>query len=201
MYIFLQRLMALIMLVILLPLFLVIAVMIKVESKGPVIFKQVRVGKDSNKFVIYKFRSMRVGTPNVATKLLNNPYSYITKTGNILRRTSLDELPQLVNIIKGDMLFVGPRPLVCSEYELIDLRKKKGVDKVYPGITGWAQVNGRDELVLEEKVKYDSIYVENRSILFDIKIVLLTFVKVIKREGISEGSQDQDKDKNKEESI
>ena len=201
MYIFLQRLMALIMLVILLPLFLVIAVMIKVESKGPVIFKQVRVGKDSNKFVIYKFRSMRVGTPNVATKLLNNPSSYITKTGNILRRTSLDELPQLVNIIKGDMLFVGTRPLVCSEYELIDLRKKKGVDKVYPGITGWAQVNRRDELVLEEKVKYDSIYVENRSILFDIKIVLLTFVKVIKREGILEGSQNEDKDKNKEESI
>ena len=189
------------MLVILLPLFLVIAAMIKIESKCPVIFKQVRAGKDSNKFVIYKFRSMRVGTPNVATKLLNNPSYYITKTGNILRKTSLDELPQLVNIIKGDMLFVGPRPLVYSEYELIDLRRKKGVDKVYPGITGWAQVNGSDELGLEEKVKYDSIYVENSSILFDIKIVLLTFVKVIKREGILEGSQNEDKDKNKEESI
>ena len=189
MYNLFQRFCALIMLVLLSPLFLVIALLIKLESKGPVFFKQERIGKDNVNFTIYKFRSMRTDTPDVATHLLDNPDVFITNIGRFLRKTSLDELPQLINIVKGEMLFVGPRPALYNQYDLRDLRTEKGVHVLYPGVTGWAQVNGRDELEIPDKVEFDRQYVERRSIFMDIKIVFMTIVKVFKKEGIVEGSK------------
>ena len=188
MYNLLQRFVALVSLVILSPLFLIISLLIKIESKGPVFFKQERIGKDNVNFMIYKFRSMRTDTPDVATHLLDNPDIFITKIGKILRKTSLDELPQLINIVKGEMLFVGPRPALYNQYDLRDLRTEKGVHVLYPGVTGWAQVNGRDELEIPDKVEFDRQYTEKRSIFMDIKIVFMTFIKVFKSEGIVEGS-------------
>ena len=189
MYNLLQRLIALVMLIILSPLFLIVSILIKLESKGPVFFKQERIGKDNINFMIYKFRSMRTDTPDVATHLLDNPEVFITKVGKFLRKTSLDELPQLINIIKGEMLFVGPRPGLYNQYDLRDLRTEKGVHVLYPGVTGWAQVNGRDELEIPDKVEFDRQYVERRSIFMDIKIVFMTVVKVFKSEGVVEGSK------------
>ncbi|CEN91463.1 glycosyl transferase [[Clostridium] sordellii] len=188
MYNFLQRTIAFIVLIILSPIFLIISALIKIESKGPIFFKQERIGKDNINFKIYKFRSMRTDTPDVATHLLDNPDMFITKTGKFLRKTSLDELPQFINIIKGEMLFVGPRPGLYNQYDLKNLRTEKGVHTLIPGITGWAQINGRDELEIPIKVEFDRQYLENRSILFDIKIVILTVIKVFKREGVVEGS-------------
>ena len=187
MYNLFQRFIALIMLIILSPLFLIVSILIKLESKGPVFFKQERIGKENINFMIYKFRSMRTDTPDVATHLLDNPEVFITKVGKFLRKTSLDELPQLINIIKGEMLFVGPRPALYNQYDLRDLRTEKGVHVLYPGVTGWAQVNGRDELEIPDKVEFDRQYVERRSIFMDIKIVFMTVVKVFKKEGIVEG--------------
>ena len=189
MYNLFQRFCALVMLVLLSPLFLVIALFIKLESKGPVFFKQERIGKDNVNFTIYKFRSMRTDTPDVATHLLDNPDIFITKIGGFLRKTSLDELPQLINIVKGEMLFVGPRPALYNQYDLRDLRTENGVHAIYPGVTGWAQVNGRDELEIPDKVEFDRQYVERRNIFIDIKIVFMTIVKVFKKEGIVEGSK------------
>ena len=189
MYNLFQRFIALVLLVLLSPLFLVIALFIKLESKGPVFFKQERIGKDNVNFTIYKFRSMRTDTPDVATHLLDNPDIFITKIGGFLRKTSLDELPQLINIVKGEMLFVGPRPALYNQYDLRDLRTENGVHAIYPGVTGWAQVNGRDELEIPDKVEFDRQYVEGRSIFMDIKIVFMTVVKVFKKEGIVEGSK------------
>lgn len=194
MYNLLQRLIALISLILLSPLFLVVGILIKLESKGPVFFKQERVGKDNINFTIYKFRSMRTDTPDIATHLLDNPDIFITKIGGFLRKTSLDELPQLLNIVKGEMLFVGPRPALHNQYDLNDSRELIGVDKLYPGVTGWAQINGRDELDIEEKVEFDKEYLENRSIIFDIKIVFMTLFKVFKKEGIVEGKKATNKD-------
>lgn len=191
MYNLLQRLIALVMLIILSPLFFIVSILIKLESKGPVFFKQERIGKDNINFMIYKFRSMRTDTPDVATHLLDNPEVFITKVGKFLRKTSLDELPQLINIIKGEMLFVGPRPALYNQYDLRDLRTEKGVHVLYPGVTGWAQVNGRDELEIPDKVEFDRQYVEKRSIFMDIKIVFMTVVKVFKKEGIVEGSKNE----------
>ena len=188
MYNLLQRFVALVALVVLSPLFLIISLLIKIESKGPVFFKQERIGKDNVNFMIYKFRSMRTDTPDVATHLLDNPDIFITKVGKVLRKTSLDELPQLINIVKGEMLFVGPRPALYNQYDLRDLRTEKGVHVLYPGVTGWAQVNGRDELEIPDKVEFDRQYTEKRSIFMDIKIVFMTFIKVFKSEGIVEGS-------------
>ena len=189
MYNLFQRFIALVLLVLLSPLFLVIALIIKLESKGPVFFKQERIGKDNINFTIYKFRSMRTDTPDVATHLIDNPDIFITKIGGFLRKTSLDELPQLINIVKGEMLFVGPRPALYNQYDLRDLRTENGVHVLYPGVTGWAQVNGRDELEIPDKVEFDRQYVERRSIFMDIKIVFMTVVKVFKKEGIVEGSK------------
>lgn len=189
MYNLLQRLLALLMFIVLSPLFLIIAILIKLESKGPIFFKQERIGKENINFIIYKFRSMRTDTPDVATHLLDNPEVFITKVGKFLRKTSLDELPQLLNIIKGDMLFVGPRPALYNQYDLRDLRNEYNVQTLIPGVTGWAQINGRDELEIPEKVEFDRQYLENRSIMFDIKILILTVVKVFKKEGIVEGSK------------
>lgn len=191
MYNLLQRLMAILMFVLLSPLFLVVAILIKLESKGPIFFKQERVGKDNINFTIYKFRSMRTDTPDVATHLLDNPDTFITNIGGFLRKTSLDELPQLLNIIKGQMLFVGPRPALYNQHDLNDLRTQKGAHRLYPGVTGWAQVNGRDELEIPDKVEFDGQYVERRSMIFDIQILLMTVVKVFKKEGIVEGSKER----------
>ena len=189
MYNLLQRFVALVSLIILSPLFLIVSLLIKIESKGPVFFKQERIGKGNINFMIYKFRSMRTDTPDVATHLLDNPDIFITKVGKFLRKTSLDELPQLINIVKGEMLFVGPRPALYNQYDLRDLRTEKGVHVLYPGVTGLAQVNGRDELEIPEKVEFDRKYVEKRSIFMDIKIVFMTFIKVFKSEGVVEGSK------------
>lgn len=191
MYNLLQRLIALISLILLSPLFIVVAILIKIESKGPVFFKQERIGKNNENFTIYKFRSMRTDTPDVATHLLENPDIFITKIGGFLRKTSLDELPQLINILKGDMLFVGPRPALYNQYDLRDLRTEKGVHVLYPGVSGWAQVNGRDELEIPDKVEFDRQYLENRSVILDIKIVFMTLFKVFKKEGIVEGKVEE----------
>lgn len=177
-----------ILLLLLSPLFLIVAIIIKLTSKGPVFFRQHRVGRYNEEFMIYKFRTMRVDAPNVATCLLENPDEYITPIGRFLRNSSIDEIPQLINILKGDMSFVGPRPVISKEVDLIKLRTKVGVHKMYPGLTGWAQINGRDRLGVEEKVYYDKYYMDNYSLFLDIKIVLLTILKVMKAEGIVEGN-------------
>lgn len=181
-----------ILLILLSPLFLLLVIGIKLTSKGPVLFKQRRIGKENKEFLLYKFRTMRIDAPNVATHLLEDPNKYITSIGRFLRKSSLDELPQLINILKGEMTFVGPRPALYNQYDLIEMRTKAGVHKLIPGVTGWAQINGRDEIELEEKVKYDKCYLDNKSLLFDLKILFLTFFKVLKAEGISEGKADKD---------
>lgn len=163
---------------------LLIALIIKLTSRGPVLFTQKRVGKNNIEFNILKFRTMRVGTPNLATDLLVNPEQYITPVGKFLRKTSLDELPQLFNILRGEMSFVGPRPALYNQYELNKARNSLGINRLIPGLTGWAQINGRDELSLDEKLKFDMEYLNSRSILFDIEIILKTFLKVIKKEGV-----------------
>lgn len=172
-----------------LPMFF-IAIAIKLDSKGPVFFKQKRVGKNKNNFNILKFRTMRVDAPkDCPTHMLNNAESCITRVGAILRKTSLDEIPQLFNILKGQMSFVGPRPALWNQYDLIEERDKYGANDIVPGLTGWAQINGRDELEIPVKAKLDGEYVEKQSFLFDAKIFLCTFVKVFKKDGIQEGAQ------------
>lgn len=170
----------------LIPTFLLISVLIKATSKGPIFFKQRRIGKDNKEFIIYKFRTMVPGTPDLPTHLFENSYDYTTVVGNILRKTSLDELPQLINIIKGDMSIVGPRPALYNQYDLIEMRRKNNIQKLAPGLTGWAQINGRDEISIEEKVRLDNEYRAKASFSFDIKIIFLTVSKVISREGIAE---------------
>lgn len=169
---------------------LFIAIAIKLDSKGPVFFKQKRVGKNKNHFNILKFRTMRVDAPkDCPTHMLNNAESCITRVGAILRKTSLDEIPQLFNILKGQMSFVGPRPALWNQYDLIEERDKYGANDIVPGLTGWAQINGRDELEISVKAKLDGEYVEKQSFLFDAKIFFSTFVKVFKKDGIQEGAQ------------
>lgn len=180
-------------LIILSPLFLIIAVVILADSGAPVLFKQDRVGKDNKLFKIYKFRTMKYGTRDVATEQLVESEERITKSGKFLRKTSLDELPQLINILKGDMSFVGPRPLIPQEGEIRTVRAENGVFVARPGMTGLAQVNGRDELGIEEKVRFDREYVENQSILLDIKIIFKTVGVVLRHEGIKEGGCNSDK--------
>lgn len=178
--------------VILSPVIVVISLIIKFTSPGPILFKQRRTGKDNVEFYIYKFRTMRIDTPNVATHLLKDPDNYITKIGKFLRKTSLDELPQLFNILVGEMSIVGPRPSLYNQEDLIKLRTECGVNTLVPGLTGWAQINGRDEIPIEKKVELDKEYLDNRSLWFDIKIIFLTALKVIKREGIQEGKVDKE---------
>lgn len=169
------------------PFLIMIAILIKTTSKGPIFFKQTRIGKDNKEFTIYKFRTMKVDTPNVATHLLENSDEFITEIGELLRKTSLDELPQLFNILKGDMSIVGPRPALYNQYELIEMRTKEEVQGLMPGLTGWAQVNGRDEIELDLKVKLDKEYKDRIGLWFDFKIIFLTIFKVFRREGIVEG--------------
>lgn len=175
--------------IILAPIFLILCLLIKVTSRGPIFFKQRRIGKLNKEFMIYKFRTMRVDTPDVATHLLQNSQLYITSVGKFLRKTSLDELPQLINILKGEMSFVGPRPALYNQYDLIELRTESNIHKLMPGLTGWAQINGRDELPILEKVKLDKKYIEIQGFWMDIKIIFLTAFKVLKSEGVSEGSK------------
>jgi O-antigen biosynthesis protein WbqP len=164
---------------------LLIAIAIQLTSKGPSLYWSDRVGKDNTIFKMPKFRSMLIDTPAVATHLLDNPDSYLSPIGGFLRSTSLDELPQLFSVLKGDMSFVGPRPALFNQDDLITLRAEKGVDKLLPGITGWAQVNGRDELSIPDKVELDVEYLNRQSFWFDIKILWMTFLKVVKRDGVS----------------
>ncbi|MGE7982532.1 sugar transferase [Solibacillus sp. NPDC093137] len=163
---------------------LVVAFAIKIDSKGPVLFKQHRSGKNRELFQIYKFRSMYIETPNVSTENLGDPSIYITPVGKFIRKTSLDELPQLFNILKGDMSIVGPRPALYNQYDLIKMRDEANVNIVRPGLTGYAQVMGRDFISDIEKVKYDKYYIENQSLFFDLKIIWTTFFNVIRSEGV-----------------
>lgn len=162
-----------------------VALLVRLTSVGPALYWSDRVGKNNTIFKMPKFRSMRVGTPAVATHLLADAHSHLTPVGNFLRKSSLDELPQLWSIIRGDMSFVGPRPALFNQDDLIALRTQYGVEKLPPGLTGWAQVNGRDELPIPEKVKLDVEYLQRQSLPFDIKIIVLTFLKVVRRDGIT----------------
>lgn len=162
-----------------------VALLVRLTSAGPALYWSDRVGKNNTIFKMPKFRSMRVGTPAVATHLLADAHSHLTPVGNFLRKSSLDELPQLWSIIRGDMSFVGPRPALFNQDDLIALRTQYGVEKLPPGLTGWAQVNGRDELPIPEKVKLDVEYLQRQSLPFDIKIIVLTFLKVVRRDGIT----------------
>ena len=183
---FLDVIISLLILVILSPLFLILAVIIKLNSKGPVFFTQMRIGKGNELFKFYKFRTMEVGTPNVATDKLDNTKSYITSVGKVLRKTSIDELPQLINTLKGDMTFVGPRPALYNQKALKDMRTKVGVHKLVPGVTGWAQINGRDDNDDRQKTEHDLYYLKNKSFLLDIKILFSTVFKVLKAEGVND---------------
>jgi len=162
-----------------------IALLVKITSKGPVLYWSDRVGKNNKIFKMPKFRSMRTETPAVATHLLVNPDQYFTLIGKFLRKSSFDELPQLLSILKGDMSFVGPRPALFNQDDLVELRTKKGIHVLTPGLTGWAQINGRDELPIPIKVSFDEYYFEHRSFLFDMKIILMTFLKVLRGEGVN----------------
>ena len=164
---------------------LLISISIRLSSKGSILYWSDRVGKNNKIFKMPKFRSMLIDTPAVATHLLDNPDAYLSPIGGFLRSTSLDELPQLFSVLKGDMSFVGPRPALYNQDDLIALRTQKGVDKLLPGITGWAQVNGRDELSIPDKVTLDVEYLNRQSFWFDMKILWMTFLKVIKRDGVS----------------
>ena len=178
---------SLFLLLIALPLLIIIGIIIKFNSKGPIFFTQMRIGKDNVLFKFYKFRTMKVGTPNVATEKFDSSKGYITGFGKLLRKSSLDELPQLINILKGDMTFVGPRPALFNQYELKEMRTEKGVHKLLPGVTGWAQVNGRDALDDFMKVYYDEEYLKKRTVRFDLKILGITGFKVLRRSGVIEG--------------
>ena len=169
---------------ILAPLFLFVVLGVKLTSAGPVLFRTRRVGKNSRLFTMYKFRTMRIDTPQVATHLLKEPDQFLTPIGKLLRRTSLDDLPQLINVVRGEMSLVGPRPALFNQDDLIALRTAGGVDALIPGITGWAQVNGRDELPISEKVKLDEWYLKNQSFWLDLKILGMTVFKVIRKEGV-----------------
>lgn len=164
--------------------FWIIVVLVKITSPGPAIHWSKRIGKNNQIFLMPKFRTMRIDTPQVATHLLDGK-SYLTPIGGFLRKSSLDEIPQLISVIKGDMSLVGPRPALFNQYDLMELRTKHGVHTLLPGVTGWAQINGRDELSIPEKVEFDADYLRRKSLVFDIKIIFLTALKVILRKGIS----------------
>ena len=174
--------------IVLSPLLLVLCIAIKLDSPGPILFKQKRVGIHKKHFMIYKFRTMRTDTPkDMPTHMLSNPEQYITRTGKFLRKTSLDELPQIFNIFKGDMSIVGPRPALWNQYDLIAERDKYGANDVLPGLTGWAQIHGRDELEIAEKAKLDGWYVEHLSFGLDVKCFFGTIAAVLKHDGVVEG--------------
>ena len=184
----LDRLLALVGLCILSPVFLILVAAIKLDSKGPVLFRQKRVGINKTYFNILKFRTMKIDTPkDMPTHLLKDPQQYITKVGGFLRKTSLDELPQIINILKGDMAIVGPRPALWNQYDLIEERDKYGANDILPGLTGWAQINGRDELPIAVNARLDGEYVKRMGFLMDVRCILGTVISVVKQEGIVEG--------------
>ncbi|WP_339281356.1 sugar transferase [Paenibacillus sp. FSL H8-0282] len=186
-------LLALIGMLVLWPVFLIIAIAIKTTSKGPILFKQKRLGKNKSEFYILKFRTMRTDTPqDMPTHLLEDPDFFITKVGKFLRKTSLDELPQIINILKGEMSIVGPRPALWNQYDLIAERDKYGANDIKPGLTGWAQINGRDELPIEKKASLDGEYVASLSFKFDIKVFFMTILSVLKSDGVKEGTTKQE---------
>jgi O-antigen biosynthesis protein WbqP len=162
-----------------------VALAVKLTSRGPAVYWSERIGRDNRRFRMPKFRTMRVDTPVVATHLLESPERWLTPIGSFLRSTSLDELPQLWSILVGDMSLVGPRPALFNQHDLIELRTRRGVHRLRPGLTGWAQIHGRDEVPIPEKVAYDAWYLEHRSLALDLRIVLLTAVKVLRREGVA----------------
>ena len=176
--------------ILLLPVFVVVALLVKLESKGPIFFGQKRVGKHQKLFMMYKFRTMRIDTPHdMPTHMLENPEQYITKVGKFLRKTSLDELPQIYHILKGEMAIIGPRPALWNQYDLIELRQQNNANDIRPGLTGLAQINGRDELSIETKAAYDGEYAKNVSFVLDLKIFFKTIKSVFTQEGIKEGKQ------------
>ena len=181
----LNRLIALILFFLLCPIFLIVAFVILIEDGFPVFFTQKRVGINYTFFKIYKFRSMKKNTPNVATHLLTDPNQYLLKIGKFIRKTSLDELPNLINIIRGEMVFVGPRPALYNQEDLMEFRVATGVSKLKPGITGWAQINGRDEISIAQKVQLEQEYMNKKSFLFDIEIIIKTFTNVLFSKGVS----------------
>jgi len=164
---------------------LLVALLVRVTSRGPALYWSDRVGRGNRIFRMPKFRTMRIDTPPVATHLLSDPDHYLTPIGGVLRKSSLDELPQLLSILTGDMSFVGPRPALFNQDDLIELRTKKGVHLLIPGLTGWAQINGRDDIPIPRKVEFDEYYLNNRSFLLDMRIIFRTFIKVAKREGVT----------------
>ena len=195
MYIHVKRILGLLLsllaLVVLSPLLLILSAIVRLTSPGPVFFRQRRVGIGKTHFMIYKFRTMRIDAPkDQPTHLLKDPSAYITPVGRFLRRSSLDELPQLLNIIKGEMAVVGPRPALWNQFDLIAERDKYGANDVRPGLTGWAQINGRDELPIDVKARLDGEYVKRMSFGFDLRCIVGTVVKVLRSEGIVEGVQD-----------
>ncbi|MGE8204703.1 sugar transferase [Heyndrickxia sp. NPDC080065] len=170
------------------PIFLILAAIIKIDSKGPVFFRQKRMGKNKKYFYILKFRTMRTDTPSdMPTHMLKDPDLFITKLGKFLRKTSLDELPQIINILKGEMSIIGPRPALWNQYDLIEERDKYGANDIYPGLTGWAQINGRDELPIEVKARLDGEYVRKISFWMDVKCFFGTILSVVKSDGVVEG--------------
>jgi len=181
---FFDYLSALFLLIVLAVPMVLIAVVVLLTSRGPVLYWSDRVGKNNTIFKMPKFRTMRVDTPAVATHLMTNPDQYLTPIGHFLRKWSLDELPQLLSILKGDMSFVGPRPALFNQDDLVSLRTRKGIHALVPGLTGWAQINGRDELPIPVKVGFDEYYLKHRSFALDMRIIFLTFLKVVKSEGV-----------------
>ena len=177
--------MSFVLLIILSLLLVIIALLVRVTSKGPILFKQFRFGENSKKFLLYKFRTMEVDTPELANSEFNNINDYITPLGRYLRKSSLDELPQLWNIFKGQMSFIGPRPLADSDMRVIKLREKNGANLIKPGISGWAQVNGRNNITDDEKARYDGAYADNITFMCDLKILLLTVVNVLRQRDIN----------------
>nr|WP_312886557.1 sugar transferase [Paenibacillus foliorum] len=176
------------------PVFLIIAIFLKLDSKGPVFFKQKRIGKNKDYFYILKFRTMKIDTPkDMPTHILHNPDLFITKIGRFLRKTSLDELPQIINILKGEMSIIGPRPALWNQYDLISEREQFHANDILPGLTGWAQINGRDELPISEKAKLDEYYRRNMNFVLDSKIFFLTIFSVLLADGVKEGASNDSK--------
>ena len=180
-----NKIIALILIIILSPLLLIISLLIVIEDGFPILFIQKRVGVNYSYFNIYKFRSMKKNTPNIATHLLSNPEQYLLKIGKLIRKLSFDELPNLINIISGEMVFVGPRPALYNQDDLMTLRVATGVDKLKPGITGWAQINGRDEISIEKKVQLEQEYLYKKSVFFNFEIIVKTFTNVFLRKDVS----------------
>ena len=183
--------------VVLLPVFIVVSILIFIDDPGPIFFKQKRVGKNKKLFWLHKFSSMKMNTPDVPTHLLDNPDQYITKVGKFIRKFSIDELPQIYDILFGKMAIIGPRPALWNQYDLIAERDKYGANDVLPGLTGWAQINGRDELAIPVKAKFDGEYVEKMSFLFDCKCFFGTITSVLKHEGVVEGKTEEEKEPEK----